>query len=267
MATKAHCLLCFETLDAELNKREARSLDQITASWALYSAARADRLASRGPAYQRLVSGDASSGSSSSTSLAPSTATTSVNSTTPVAPSSAALFVTWNTVEDLEAAVNENGEDDAENLVLRGCIGTFEPMDLDDGLSEYAVISAFHDTRFRPIRQKELATLQNAVTLLTDFEPVEDPMDWEVGKHGVRLAFTDRGRRYGSTYLPDVAAEQGWTKDETLLSLMRKAGWSGNKAAWKDVPLKVTRYQGKKMSMRYEEFKKWQDWEDHRGDE
>lgn len=63
--------------------------------------------------------------------------------------------------------------------------------------------------------------------MLTNFEPCADALDWDLGTHGLRISFTYRGRRYGSTYLPDVAVEQGWTKDQTVESLMRKAGWDG----------------------------------------
>ena len=46
------------------------------------------------------------------------------------------LFVTWYIGRELN---------------LRGCIGTFSPMALHDGLNEYAKISAFQDSRFNPI--------------------------------------------------------------------------------------------------------------------
>lgn len=122
--------------------------------------------------------------------------------------------------------------------------------------------SAFDDTRFSPITLRELPTLQCAVTLLTNFEPTpnNDPLDWDIGTHGLRLSFTYHGRRYGSTYLPDVAREQGWTKEETLVSLMRKAGWSGRKDDWQKVGLKVVRYQGKKVALSYKEWKEWREW-------
>jgi AMMECR1 domain-containing protein len=85
-------------------------------------------------------------------------------------------------------------------------------------------------------------------------------MDWEIGTHGLRISFTYHNRRYGSTYLPDVAKEQGWTKEETLVSLMRKAGWSGRKEEWKKVPLNVVRYQGSKAKLDYTEWSEWRAW-------
>jgi uncharacterized protein (TIGR00296 family) len=123
------------------------------------------------------------------------------------------------------------------------------------------VYSAFDDTRFNPISPRELHTLECAVTLLTNFEPASSPLDWDIGTHGLRVSFTHNNRRYGATYLPDVAKEQGWSKEETLVSLMRKAGWSGRKDDdWKKVELKVVRYQGKKVGLEYGEWKEWRAW-------
>lgn len=99
------------------------------------------------------------------------------------------------------------------------------------------------------------------MTLLTDFEQAKDPMDWELGVHGLRISFYYRNRRHGSCYLPDVAPEQGWDKEETMVSLMRKAGWGGKKDRWNEVgDLKVVRFQGKAETLDYMEFKAWRDW-------
>ncbi|KAK9441410.1 ammecr1 family protein [Metarhizium brunneum] len=256
MASAAHCLMCFEALDAHLEDREPLSLSEIESSWALYTSSVSDSepgpsrndQAPKTPALRRLAADADSSASSSSASPAWSSSTPATSmSSLSLGTSSAPLFVTWNTV---------SGDD----VSLRGCIGTFESQPLGVGLPEYATISALHDTRFSPIVKEELSELQAAVTLLTDFEEADDAYDWEVGTHGIRLSFTDRGHRYGATYLPDVASEQGWTQDETLYSLIRKAGWMGGRSRWKSLELKVTRYQGKKASLNYPEYKKWKDW-------
>ena len=81
-------------------------------------------------------------------------------------------------------------------------------------------------------------------------------MDWELGVHGLRISFVYHGRRLGATYLPDVPSEQGWTKEETLVSLMRKAGWSGRTNEWKKVDLNLTRYKGTKASVSWLEYKR-----------
>ena len=91
-------------------------------------------------------------------------------------------------------------------------------------------------------------------------------MSWELGIHGLRISFNHHSKRYGATYLPNVPVEQGWTKEETLISLMRKAGWNGRKEEWRKVgELKVVRYQGRKESMSYEEWLAWKQWADKQG--
>ncbi|KAL8377425.1 hypothetical protein RB595_008212 [Gaeumannomyces hyphopodioides] len=278
MATTEHCLFCFETLAAHLESREPLSLAEVQKSWAAYSATAdgADSAAKSGapkqiPALRRLAAAAPPSGASSSssagsstTSLSADTAATTPNNNSgeqlataeavaaapPAPPAESPLFVTWNTVSARHGPS------------LRGCIGTFEAQPLEEGLSAYALTAALHDTRFDPVRLRELPSLEAAVTLLTDFEDAEDADDWELGLHGLRISFYHHGRRYGATYLPDVAPEQGWTKEETVVSLMRKAGWMGRKDRWRDVELKVVRYQGRKESVEYETYKRWRDWAD-----
>lgn len=60
------------------------------------------------------------------------------------------LFVTWNTLSSRPGRQPR----------LRGCIGNFDPMPIVDGLAEYALISAFRDSRFRKISKNELETLE-----------------------------------------------------------------------------------------------------------
>ncbi|MCJ1394739.1 hypothetical protein MMC18_007619 [Xylographa bjoerkii] len=161
------------------------------------------------------------------------------------------LFVTWNTV-------NSRGYKS-----LRGCIGTFNAVPLSDGLKSYAMTSATEDSRFSPITLSELPTLSNNTTLLLNFMPCSGPLDWDVGTHGIRISFSYHGRHYGATYLPDVAVAQGWTREETLISLMKKAGWSGRSSDWKKVgDLKCIRYEGKAATLGYSQYKDWRTWAD-----
>jgi AMME syndrome candidate gene 1 protein len=128
------------------------------------------------------------------------------------------------------------------------------------------LFSAFEDHRFNPISLRELPSLECGVTLLTNFESVKDPMDWTIGTHGLRISFTHSNRRYGSTYLPDVAREQGWTREETMISLMRKAGWSGKSSDWRNVKdLNVVRYQGYRANLEYKEYGEWREWLEETG--
>lgn len=124
-----------------------------------------------------------------------------------------------------------------------------------DGAVTHGTHSGLHDSRFDPITTKELPRLECGVTLLHDFEPATDVMDWDLGKHGLQIDFVYHHRRMGATYLPDVPVEQGWTKEETLISLMRKAGWTGRSSEWKKIAIRLTRYQGSKATVKWDEYK------------
>lgn len=108
------------------------------------------------------------------------------------------------------------------------------------------------------------------MTLLTNFsQPTKDPLSWTLGKHGIRISFALNSRRYGATYLPDVANEQGWTKDETLVSLMRKAGWNGRERdwdkVWREGTGELVTYEGRKVELTFSEWQEWRDWVDEQG--
>lgn len=144
---------------------------------------------------------------------------------------------------------------------LRGCIGNFTPQALDEGLADYALVSALEDTRFSPIRETELPQLQCSVSLLTPFTAVADPLAWTPGKHGIHISFRHprSGRKLSATYLPDVVTEQGWSKEEAILSLIHKAGYAGavevGDEVWNSLQLKV--YESCKAHADYKEYKEW----------
>lgn len=121
------------------------------------------------------------------------------------------LFVTWN-------KRNERGV-----MELRGCIGCLKPLPITS-LHDYAVTSAMRDQRFPPMQAQELPLLHCTVSLLTDFEQARDVFDWEVGLHGILIDFVDEhGVARTAVYLPEVAAEQRWSKVQAIDSLIRKA--------------------------------------------
>lgn len=73
------------------------------------------------------------------------------------------VFVTWKIGQD---------ED------LRGCIGTFDRNGrIGEVVPQYALVSAFQDTRFSPISIRIIPHLHVSVSLLTNFTPIEQPLD------------------------------------------------------------------------------------------
>ena len=111
-------------------------------------------------------------------------------------------------------------------------------------------MSAFKDSRFEPISREELEYLEVGVSLLSNFEEASCWNDFEIGKHGIRIYY----ERYQATYLPEVALEQGWNHHQTIESLMRKAGFSGNISGLVKSKIKVERYQSSKAFMTYHEW-------------
>jgi uncharacterized protein (TIGR00296 family) len=140
---------------------------------------------------------------------------------------------------------------------LRGCIGTFNSIPLHSGLYEYSITSATKDRRFDPIQLSELELLSCNVSLLTNFEYAQDWEDWEVGyfiqigTHGIIIRF---GKSYSATYLPEVALTQNWDHQETIDSLIQKAGYRGSVTNSLRETVQVERYRSSKESMDFTEF-------------
>jgi len=103
-----------------------------------------------------------------------------------------------------------------KNDQLRGCIGNFEPNQaLVDVIQNMALSAAFNDQRFTPLKKSELEEIDIEISVLSPRQKISDHNIIEVGKHGV---YVQNGNRSG-TYLPQVALENNWTKEQFLQSL------------------------------------------------
>lgn len=104
---------------------------------------------------------------------------------------------------------------------LRGCIGYILPRKpLYQAILENGFNAARIDRRFIPVSPDELDGLEVEVSVLSPPRPIDSPDELVVGEHGVIL----RKDGHEAVFLPEVAAEQGWTRDDTLSHLARKAG-------------------------------------------
>jgi AmmeMemoRadiSam system protein B/AmmeMemoRadiSam system protein A len=104
---------------------------------------------------------------------------------------------------------------------LRGCIGHMSAdRPLGQIVGTMAFQAAFQDRRFSPLRAGELPDLTVEVSLLTPLLKVAGPADIVVGRDGVLLRKSGRS----AVFLPQVATEQGWDRQEMLGQLCRKAG-------------------------------------------
>lgn len=114
---------------------------------------------------------------------------------------------------------------------LRGCIGTLDP---DKSLRESLITAAesvIGDPRFfaQPVTRHELPDLEIEVTILGPLEKAKSPLDFEPTQHGIHL--TIRGRT--GLFLPQVARDTGWTRQQLLARLCaEKLGMPEN--AWTD---------------------------------
>jgi AmmeMemoRadiSam system protein A len=113
---------------------------------------------------------------------------------------------------------------------LRGCIGQFQPSQSLLSTVREMAIAATQDGRFtmNPITPAELDEIDIEISVLSPLERTDDPLSLELGKHGI---YIKRGRTSGC-FLPQVATETGWSKEEFLSQCCGgKAGLPGD--AWK----------------------------------
>ena len=104
---------------------------------------------------------------------------------------------------------------------LRGCIGyptTSKP--LAETVLKAATSAALHDNRFNAVTEEELPQLEVEVSVLTPPVAVKDVTEIVIGQHGL-IVSQDSNR---GLLLPQVAPEQGWTREQLLQQTCIKAG-------------------------------------------
>ncbi len=121
----------------------------------------------------------------------------------------------------------------AETHRLRGCVGR---LDTDQPLIK-AVRNVsggvLRDPRFLddPVRGDELNELELEITIVFPLEPTENCLDFEPQTDGIYLTVNDRA----GCFLPQVAQETGWTREQLLARLCtEKLGLPAN--AWQQHP-------------------------------
>ena len=118
---------------------------------------------------------------------------------------------------------------------LRGCIGHFgEDVPLHEIVAKMARAAAFEDPRFMPLRKDELDDTDIEISVLTPMRRIQSLDEFELHRHGIYI----RKGYHSGTFLPQVADEVNWTKEEFVGHCAQdKAGigWDG----WKDAELYV----------------------------
>ena len=113
---------------------------------------------------------------------------------------------------------------------LRGCIGNLVgrgPLYLT--VRDMAVEAATGDSRFEALKLPELKNIEIEISVLSPMQKIKDVAEIKLGLHGVLVK---KGFNSG-VFLPQVASETGWSKEEFLSQLCsQKAGLAPD--AWKD---------------------------------
>jgi len=113
---------------------------------------------------------------------------------------------------------------------LRGCIGNIiGTKPLYFGVRDMAIAAATQDFRFKSVTKDELGDIHIEISVLSPLKQITDTDEIILGKHGVLV----RDAYRSGVYLPQVATETGWSKEEFMDSLCgQKAGMESS--AWKN---------------------------------
>jgi len=120
-----------------------------------------------------------------------------------------------------------------KNGKLRGCIGRFgESAEIYKLVQEMAIAAATEDNRFLQVEENELDSIEIEISVLTPLKKITSLDEFEMGKHGI---YIKKGYSSG-TYLPQVAAQGEWTKEEFVSHCSKnKAGIGAD--GWKTADL------------------------------
>jgi len=123
---------------------------------------------------------------------------------------------------------------------LRGCAGAYQGKDqLGHAIVDAAIKAASGDSCGSEVEPPELDNLNVSVCVVCNYILTDDPLaDLELGTHGVAV---DGGSNHGWLY-PTIPIENGWSKEEYLTRVCRKAKLSP--FAWRDEDTMVTLFEG-----------------------
>jgi AmmeMemoRadiSam system protein A len=122
---------------------------------------------------------------------------------------------------------------------LRGCIGRIQSADpLLKSIYETAC-STLEDPRFvqNRVTLDELPRLDLEISILSPLQEAAHPLDFDPPNEGIYLLCAGRA----GTFLPQVARETGWTREQLLARLCtEKMGLAPE--AWRDPQAKLLKY-------------------------
>jgi len=123
---------------------------------------------------------------------------------------------------------------------LRGCIGRLQTPDpLLKTVCETAC-SCLQDPRFQnmPVTAEELPRLDLEISILSPMQQAANVLDFDPPNDGIYLIVQGRA----GTFLPQVARQTGWTREQ-LLSRLCTEKMGLHPHAWQDPGAKLLKYQ------------------------
>jgi len=123
-----------------------------------------------------------------------------------------------------------------KNGNLRGCIGNIiGRKPLYQTVRDMAIASSTQDPRFPPVTVDELDDIDVEVSVLSKPKVITNIDEIQLGVHGVIVS---QGPSHSGVFLPQVADDTQWTKEEFLSHLCsQKANLPAD--AWKDPKTKI----------------------------
>lgn len=104
---------------------------------------------------------------------------------------------------------------------LRGCIGHIpDDRELGKTVGAMALQAAFGDSRFSPVELSEMNDLEIEISVLTPIKHVDSVREIVVGRDGVLMHKSGTS----AVFLPQVAVENRWSREQMLDNLCIKAG-------------------------------------------
>jgi AmmeMemoRadiSam system protein A len=122
---------------------------------------------------------------------------------------------------------------------LRGCIGRFDSEEpLYRIVQMMAAAAATQDYRFAPVKLPEMQSIDIEISVLTPMQRIYSLTDLILGKHGIYI----KKKMNSGTFLPQVATETGWSKEEFVGHCAQdKMGIGYN--GWKDADTELYTYE------------------------
>ena len=122
---------------------------------------------------------------------------------------------------------------------LRGCVGCLDaqhplPLAVQEG-----AVSVLRDPRFdaHRVRLDELSKLEIEITVISPLVGADHTLDFDLHEHGIYLTVGDES----GCFLPQVARETGWTREQLLDRLCHeKLGVP--REAWRSTDAKLQRF-------------------------